>query len=164
MSKFLSTSVFKWIDPKNTDLNKSQQTFLGLQHVFSVTILRLPRRFEDVLKTSCEDVLKTSCEDVLKTFLEDVEDVLEDQNLLRGIKTSSRRLGRPKIVTLKTLSRHLQDVLGNKKCLLGYLRNLIMGLNYLLHLFGRLTPVDTRCRFNVCKTSIRRRRRRIDVL
>ena len=64
-----------------------------LQHVFSVTILCLPRRLEDVLKTSCktswktkncyaEDVLKTCPEDVLKTCLEDVlktciEDVLK---------------------------------------------------------------------------------------
>ena len=31
-----------------------------LQHVFSVTILRFPRRLEDVLTTSCKDVLKTS--------------------------------------------------------------------------------------------------------
>ena len=50
-----------------------------LQHVFSVTVLRLPRRLEDVLKTTwktkkCydEDVLKTCLEDVLKTCLEDV--------------------------------------------------------------------------------------------
>ena len=75
-----------------------------LQNVFSVTILRLPRRLEDilqdVLKTSwrhledvledekllhwrrLEDVLKTCLEDVLKTCLEDVlktclEDVLK---------------------------------------------------------------------------------------
>ena len=50
-----------------------------LQHVFSVTVLRLPRRLEDVLKTTwktkkcyAEDVLKTCLEDVLKTCLEDV--------------------------------------------------------------------------------------------
>ena len=65
----------------------------SLQHVFSITILRLPRRLEDVLKTSCktswktkncyvEDVLKTCLEDVLKTWLEDflkvcLEDVLK---------------------------------------------------------------------------------------
>ena len=57
------------------------------QHVFSVTILRLPRRLEDtlsrrlenVLKTSrktkncyAEDVFKTCLEDVLRTYLEDV--------------------------------------------------------------------------------------------
>ena len=51
----------------------------SLQHVFSVTILPLPRRLKDVLKTSCktswktkncyvEDVLKTSWRHVLKTY------------------------------------------------------------------------------------------------
>ena len=46
-----------------------------LQHVFSVTIIRLPRRLEKVLKTSCktkncytEKVLKTSWRHILKTF------------------------------------------------------------------------------------------------
>ena len=50
-----------------------------LQHVFSVTILRVPRRLEDVLQRRFEDVLKTSwrgLEDLL-------QDVLEDQKLLR---------------------------------------------------------------------------------
>ena len=83
---------------------KSQQTFVGLQHVFSVTIFCLPRRLEDVLKVSwrhlvrrledvlenekllcwtrLQDVLKTCLEDVLKTCLEGVlktclEDVLK---------------------------------------------------------------------------------------
>ena len=65
-----------------------------LQHVFSLTILRLPRRLEDVLKTfsrplarRLEDVLEDEkllrwrrLEDVLKTCLEDV------------LKTSWRRL------------------------------------------------------------------------
>ena len=57
-----------------------------LQHVFSVTILRLPRRLEDVLKTSCKDVLKTSW------------------------RPLARRLGRRKIVTLKTSWRRLEDI------------------------------------------------------
>ena len=35
-----------------------QQTCL--EDVFSLTILLLPRRLEDVLKTSCKDILKTS--------------------------------------------------------------------------------------------------------
>ena len=68
-----------------------------LQDVFSVTILRLPRRLEDVLQWRFEDVLKTSwrrfedmswrhletcLEDVLKICLKDVlktclEDVLK---------------------------------------------------------------------------------------
>ena len=72
-------------------------SFRRLQHVFSVTILRLPRRLEDILMTSwkhlaktswrhlerrLEDVLKTCIDDVLKTCLEDVlktylEDVLK---------------------------------------------------------------------------------------
>ena len=64
----------------------AQQTFVGLEDVFntffSVTILRLPRRLEDVSKTCLEDVLKTCLEDVLKTLLEDflkacLEDVLK---------------------------------------------------------------------------------------
>ena len=49
-----------------------------LQHVFSVTILRLPRRLEDILKTPCktswktkkcyaEDVINTSWRHILKT-------------------------------------------------------------------------------------------------
>ena len=65
-----------------------------LQHVFSVTILRLPRRLEDVLKTFSRPLARR---------LEDI------------FKTSSRRLGRRKIVTLKTSWRRLEDVL--KTCL-----------------------------------------------
>ena len=100
----------------------SQQTFVlvktywrRLKDVFSVSFclprcLQDIRRLEDILKTirrrslvnmswrRFEGALKTSCEDVLKTFLEDVEDVLEDQNLLRGIK-------------------NLQDVLEDQKSL-----------------------------------------------
>ena len=49
-----------------------------LQHIFSVTIFRLPRRLKYVLKASCKYVLKTF----------------------------SIRLGRRKIVTLKTSWRH----------------------------------------------------------
>ena len=59
-----------------------------LQHVFSVTILRLPRRLEVVLKTSwktkncyAEDVFKTSSRRVLKTSGGHI------------LKTTSRRLG-----------------------------------------------------------------------
>ena len=83
----------------------SQQTFVGLQdmswrrlqHVFSVTILRLPRRLEDVLRRRLEDVLKTFSRPLARR--------------LEGIfKMSSRRLGRRKIVTLKTSSRRLEDM------------------------------------------------------
>ena len=54
----------------------------SLQHVFSVTVLRLPRRLEDLLKTSCKDVMKTS----------------------------SRCLGKRKTITLKTSWRRLEDI------------------------------------------------------
>ena len=58
-----------------------------LQHVFSVTIFRLPRRLAKTSWRVLENVLKTSC------------------------KTSWRRLGRRKIVTLKASWRRLEDVL-----------------------------------------------------
>ena len=62
-----------------------------LQHVVSVTILRLPRRLEDVLKTCLEDVLKTCLEDVLKTCLEDVLKTLWRQaKYLLGISVSNK--------------------------------------------------------------------------
>ena len=57
-------------------------SWIRLQHVFSLTILRLPRRLEEVLKTSWR----------------------------RLAKTSSIRLGRQKIVMLKTSSRPLEDM------------------------------------------------------
>ena len=69
-----------------------------LQHVFSITIFCLSRRLENVLQIRLEDVLKAS----RKTFW--------------------RRLGRRKIVLLKTCSRRLDDVLKTPwrktKCLL----------------------------------------------
>ena len=53
-----------------------------LQHVFSLTILRLPRRFEDVLKTSWRSLAKTSwrrfqdlSQDFLKTSWRRLEDI-----------------------------------------------------------------------------------------
>ena len=77
---------------------RAQQTFDGLQDVFSITIFCLSRRLENVLQIRLEDVLKAS----RKTFW--------------------RRLGRRKIVLLKTCSRRLDDVLKTPwrktKCLL----------------------------------------------
>ena len=68
----------------------------------------IARRLEkDVLQTRLANALKTSCEDFLKTSSKRLEDVF------------GRRLERQKIVTLKTSSRRLQNVLENKKCLLG---------------------------------------------
>ena len=82
----------------------TQQTCVSLQHVFSVTIFRLPRRLESVLKTSrkdeklfrwrrLEDVLQTYLGNVLKTCLEDVlktclEDPIERNKILTGDVTN----------------------------------------------------------------------------
>ena len=60
------------------NLSISQPVFVGLQHLFSVTIFRRARRLQDVLQMPLEDVLNASCktswkmknccaEDVLKT-------------------------------------------------------------------------------------------------
>ena len=71
-----------------------------LQDVFSVTILRLPRRLEDVLQRHLKNVLKTL----------------------------SRRLGRRKNVTLKTSWRHLEDM--SWRCLEGIIEtNKILGIS-----------------------------------
>ena len=101
-----------------------------LQHVFSVTILRLPRRLEDILKMpwrGLEEVLKTSwrrLEKVLKTSSRH----MVKTDILVLTKTSWRRLQdffwRRKakaniIVLIKTPRRRLHQ----EECLLGYLWN-----------------------------------------
>ena len=91
-----------------------------LEDVSSITIFRLPRRLEDVLKTYLEylfqkrlqGVFKMSSQDVFKTFSRRFQDVLarrlqEDvlQLCLEDLfKMTSRRLARQKNVTLKTSS------------------------------------------------------------
>ena len=57
-----------------TSWRRQDMSWIRLQNVFSVTIFGLPRRLEDVLKTSwktkncyAEDVLKTSSRHVFKT-------------------------------------------------------------------------------------------------
>ena len=88
-------------------------SWASLQNFFSVTIFRLPRRLEDVLKMSCKYVLKKSW----------------------------RRLGRWKIVMLKTSWRHVLRTswghLGNKQNFYWeylYLTNLNL---YLINLYLR---------------------------
>ena len=78
-----------------------------LQHFFSVTIFRPPRRLEDVVKTSC--------------------------------KMSWRRLGRRKIVTLKTSWRHVlktswRHILKTSSRRLGGKQNVYWGYLYLTNL------------------------------
>ena len=90
----------RWHNPANICWSSRRLQVMSwrrLQHVFSVKILRLPRRLEDVSRRRLEDVLKT--------FSRPLERRLEDI-----FKTSSRRLGRRKIFTLKTSSRLLEDM------------------------------------------------------
>ena len=85
-----------------------------LQHVFSVTILCLPRRLEDVLQKRLEDVLKTYWRHLARRL----EEVLEDETLLRW-----RRLE-------DVLKTYLEDVL--KTCLEDALKALWKETKYLL--------------------------------
>ena len=101
-----------------------------LQHVFSVTVFRLPRRLEDFLKTSWRYLARR------------LEDVLEDKKLLRWrrlqdvLKTSWRHV-------LKTCWRHVLKMpwrrLGDKQIVYwGYVFNhgLPVNLNqYLTNLY-----------------------------
>ena len=102
-----------------------------LQQVFSIRMLRLPRRLEDVLKISCKTswrclvrqkivTLKTSWRYVLKTssthlqrnnlsLPRRLEDVLK-LSWRRLAKTIWRHLGRRKIITWRTSWRHLEDM------------------------------------------------------
>ena len=90
------------LDLKTSWRRLEDMSWRRLQRVFSVTILRLLRRLEDILqgvfKTCREDILKTCLEDVLKACLEDVlkigledvlktclEDVLKISKYLLGI-------------------------------------------------------------------------------
>ena len=54
--------------------HRQNMSWRRLQHVFSVTILRYPRRLEDVLKKFCKDILKGSC---MKSW-RPLEDILQD--------------------------------------------------------------------------------------
>ena len=77
---------------------------------------------ENILKTSCKDVLTASSRQLQDVFLKTSWKTswrrlaktwrrLEDVFRRRIANTSWRRLGRKKIVTLKTFSRRLEDVL-----------------------------------------------------
>ena len=97
------------------------KTFLVFRDVFKTSSRRLqrnsfhhPKPWRRFRKTCCKYVLKTylkyvllkAFQDVFKTCLQDVL-----QLCLQDVyKTSSRRLGRQKNVTLKTPWRRLQDV------------------------------------------------------
>ena len=97
-------------------------------------------------KTSWRHNCKTSCKHVLKTSWRPLEDVLGK----RIANTSWRRLQdvfktswKTKSVTLKMSSRRLEDVLENKKCLLGkcyrqLIVSLMMGHTFIVSAARRL--------------------------
>ena len=102
------------------------KTYWSLQHVFNVTFFCLPRRLKEVLKTSWRHNCKTSCKHVLKTSWRRLARRLE--NILgrriankswRCLEDVFKRSWKTKGVTLKASSRRLEDVLENKKYLLG---------------------------------------------
>ena len=99
---------------KTSQRRLQDMSWRRLQHVFSVKMFYLPRPLEDVLQIRLKDLLKTSCRHLTRR-LEDV------------FKTSWGRLGRQKIVALKTSPRRLenmswrrlQDVLETNKMFIG---------------------------------------------
>ena len=112
--------------------------FLVLQDVFSVTIFRLSRPFEDVLKTtsrlicntSSKNAFQTSSQDVFKTFFK-----MSSRRFQNVFKTCLQD------VFFKKSSRHLQDVFKKTSC------------NYALKTSWKAKNVTLTSYKNVCKTS-----------
>ena len=132
-----------------SSLSKHSSWWTRTEDVFSVTFFCLPRRLEDIIarrlaNTSwkrLEGVFQTSwktswkrLEDVLKTSWRHLEKILgrhiantswrrlEDILGRRIANTSWKRSWKTKSFSLKTSSSCLQDVLENKKCLLGWFK------------------------------------------
>ena len=80
-----------------------------LEDVFSVTIFRLPRRLEDVLR----EVLKTSSRRLQDVFVRRLQDVLEDVKLLRwrSVEDVFKTYWRPTNVCWDTIVRVWRHVL-----------------------------------------------------
>ena len=102
------------------------------RHVFKTSSRRLQdmssRRLQDMSSRHLQDMSSRRLQDMSSRRLQDVFSVTifrlpkRLQDVLQHVfKTSSRRLGRRKIVTLKTCWRRLQDVFKTNRCLLGYI-------------------------------------------
>ena len=109
------------LDLLDTDI--PSKYFVCLHSVFRTSLRYVFKTSSrHVLKTSSRHVFKTSSRHVFKTSWRRLQ-----RNNFSSSKTSSRRLGRRKIVTLKTCWRRLQDmswrlfedVFKTKICLLG---------------------------------------------
>ena len=132
-------------DPANIRLGQDvlKTSWRRLEDVFSVTFFCLPRRLENVLKTSWRHNCKTSCKHVWKTSWRRLEDVLktpwktswrrlEDVLGRRIANTSWRRLED----VLEDEKCYAEDVLENKKCLLGSYSKTIKNRNVKLLRFA----------------------------
>ena len=113
-----------------------------LQHVFSVTIFRLPRRLEDILQIRLEDVLKTSRKTSWKSKNCYAEDVLKT-SWRHVLKTSWRHV-------LKTSWRHILKTSSRR---LGGKQNFYWWYLYLTNLNVYLTNL---CFTNLYLTNLRR--------
>ena len=104
MSIIIYNQKISIIIPANIRLGEDvlKTSWKRLEDVFSVIFFCLPRRLENVLKTSWTHNCKTSCKRILNTSWKRLEDVLQDI-----LKTSWRRLERRKVLRW----RHLEDVL-----------------------------------------------------
>ena len=124
---------------KTSSTRLQDMSWRSLQHVFSVTILHLSRRLEDVLKTSwktkscyAEDVLKTSW----RLLVRRIEDVLVDEKLLRWRRLVDLSWRHHKDLSWRCLEdmswrcleeifwRPLEDTMERNKILTGDLTNL----------------------------------------
>ena len=116
------------------------------EDVFKTSSRRLGRRLEDVLKLCFEGILKTSWRRLAKTSWRRFWKTY----CKHALKTSWRR----QIVTLKTSSRRLTDVLENTKCLLGhrkvnFTQKWLAILDKALETFSRFGLVSLHDRVNV---------------
>ena len=119
--------AYIWYNPANIRVGEDvlKTSSRHLQGFFSVTFFCLPRRLENVLKTSCKTswrhFRKTYCKYVLNPTSRRLQEVLEDEKCYAEdvFKTSWRRLE-------------------NKKCLLG--SNLIfIDLNFIDKIYRNLS-------------------------
>ena len=120
----LTMENLRCLNPANIRLDEDVlKTFwTRSQHNILLSFKTSWGRLEDIIARRLkEDVLQIRLEDVLEEVLKTSWRRLWKRSCKHDLKTSWRRLGRWKIVTLKTSSRRLQDILKNKKCLLGTL-------------------------------------------
>ena len=119
-----------------------------LQDVFSVTIFRLPRRFQEVFARRLQDVFKTSWK-TINCYAEDVfKTCLEDQQMFAAIQRCFNVDFRLSHVATSYQSK--DNVEMTLKCLLGLLINYVMDENLFVNV--EYSPIShATSRFSVQK-------------